>query len=147
MEKFRGVDYYAIEGLLSEEERMIRDAVRDFVEVEALPLIEGHHRAGTFPLQLIPKIGELGIFGATSRATAAPGSATSPTGSSCRSWSAATPGSARWRRCRAALVMYADLHLRLRGAEGEWLPAMAAGRADRLLRPHRARPRLGSRAA
>jgi len=35
MEKFRGVDYYAIEGLLSEEERMIRDAVRDWVEAES----------------------------------------------------------------------------------------------------------------
>jgi glutaryl-CoA dehydrogenase len=65
MEKFRGVDYYAIEGLLSEEERMIRDAVRDWVEAEFLPLITDHHRAGTFPVELIPKLGELGVFGAT----------------------------------------------------------------------------------
>src|SRR5215470_16397705 len=65
MEKFRGVDYYAIESLLSEEERMIRDAVRDWVEAEFLPLITDHHRAGTFPVELISKLGELGVFGAT----------------------------------------------------------------------------------
>ena len=65
MEKFRGVDYYAIEGLLSEEERAIRDAVRDWVEAEFLPVVAEHHRAGTFPVTLIPKLGELGVFGAT----------------------------------------------------------------------------------
>src|SRR3989442_11824855 len=65
MEKFRGVDYYGIESLLSEEERMIRDAVRDWVEAEFLPVVAEHHRAGTFPLSLIPKLGELGVFGAT----------------------------------------------------------------------------------
>src|SRR5439155_1241516 len=65
MEKFRGVDYYGIERLLSEEERMIRDAVRDWVEAEFLPLVVEHHRAGTFPVSLIPKLGELGVFGAT----------------------------------------------------------------------------------
>ena len=65
MEKFRGVDYYGIENLLSEEERMIRDAVRDWVEAEFLPIVGEHHRAGTFPVSLIPKLGELGVFGAT----------------------------------------------------------------------------------
>src|SRR5881409_2215125 len=64
MEKFRGVDYYEIEDLLSEEERMVRDAVRDWVEAEFLPVVTEHHRAGTFPVQLIPKLGELGVFGA-----------------------------------------------------------------------------------
>src|SRR5207247_10484613 len=65
MEKFRGVDYDGIGRLLSEEERMIRDAVRDWVEAEFLPLVVEHHRAGTFPVSLIPKLGELGVFGAT----------------------------------------------------------------------------------
>src|SRR5690349_25031749 len=71
MEKFRGVDYYAIEGLLSEDERMIRDAVRDWVEAEFVPIVAEHHRAGTFPVALIPKLGELGAFGAPLRASAA----------------------------------------------------------------------------
>src|SRR5947208_11719202 len=65
MEKFRGVDYYGIEELLAEDERMIRDAVRDWVESEFLPIVAEHHRAGTFPVDLIPRLGELGVFGAT----------------------------------------------------------------------------------
>src|SRR5512145_1430710 len=65
MEKFRGVDYYAIEPLLAEDERMVRDAVRDWVEAEFLPVVTEHHRAGTFPIELAAKLGELGVFGAT----------------------------------------------------------------------------------
>src|SRR5215470_19654598 len=65
MEKFRGVDYYGIEELLSEEQRMVRDAIRDWVEAEFLPVVAEHHRAGTFPIDLILKLGELGVFGAT----------------------------------------------------------------------------------
>src|SRR2546428_10950690 len=73
MEKFRGVDYYGIEGLLSEEERMIRDAVRDWVEAEFLPVVIEHHRAGTFPVSLIPWLGELGVLGATLKGYGRPG--------------------------------------------------------------------------
>src|SRR4029450_3074116 len=65
MGKFRGADSYGIENLLSEEERMIRDAVRDWVEAEFLPIVGEHHRTGTFPVSLIPQLGELGVFGAT----------------------------------------------------------------------------------
>ena len=57
MEKFRGVDYYGVEALLSDEERMVRDAVRDWVEAEFLPLVTEHHRAGTFPMALVPAAG------------------------------------------------------------------------------------------
>src|SRR5207253_577980 len=65
MEKFRGVDYYGIDALLSEDERMVRDAIRDWVEAEYLPIVTEHHRQGTFPVALLPKLGELGVFGAT----------------------------------------------------------------------------------
>lgn len=47
MEKFRGVDYYGLEALLVDEERMVRDAVRDWVEAEFLPVVGRHHREGT----------------------------------------------------------------------------------------------------
>jgi glutaryl-CoA dehydrogenase len=59
------VDYYNIESLLTEEQRMVRDTVRSFVESEVLPIIEAHNQAMTFPRELIPKIGALGLLGAT----------------------------------------------------------------------------------
>lgn len=65
MEKFKGVDYYNIESLLSEEEILVRNSVREFVENEVIPIIEKHYREGTFPFDLVPKLGELGVFGLT----------------------------------------------------------------------------------
>jgi glutaryl-CoA dehydrogenase len=65
MHKFLGVDYYNIDSLLSEEEVLVRNTVREFVDDNVLPTIERHNRAGTFPLDLIPQMAELGMFGAT----------------------------------------------------------------------------------
>ena len=64
MQKFDGLDYFNSESLLSEEEIMIRNSVRDFVSEEIIPIIEKHYREGTFPYKLIPKIAELGLLGA-----------------------------------------------------------------------------------
>jgi glutaryl-CoA dehydrogenase len=63
MTGFTGVDYYNIESLLSEEEIMIRDTVREFVSNEVIPVIEEYNRKSEFPMHLIPKMGELGLFG------------------------------------------------------------------------------------
>ncbi len=63
--KFEGVDYYHIDELLSEEEKLIRQTIRDFVDDKVIPIIEKHYREGTFPMHLIPEMAELGVFGAT----------------------------------------------------------------------------------
>ena len=73
MARYRGVDFYDVDGLLSDEERMVRDSVRDFVEERFLPLVTEHHRAGTFPDELIPEMGELGLLGPTLDGYGAPG--------------------------------------------------------------------------
>ena len=65
MNKFPGVDYYNIESLLTPEEIMIRNTVREFVSDEIIPIIEKHNRESTFPAHLIPKMAELGLFGNT----------------------------------------------------------------------------------
>ena len=65
MSKFEGVDYFNIDSLLSEEEKMVRDTVREFVSNEIIPIIEEQYLAGTFPKQLIPKMAELSLFGST----------------------------------------------------------------------------------
>jgi glutaryl-CoA dehydrogenase len=65
MTPFRGVDYYGIEDLLSSEEKLIRDTVRNFISDDAIPVIERHYREGTFPLHLVKKMADLGLFGPT----------------------------------------------------------------------------------
>jgi glutaryl-CoA dehydrogenase len=65
MTKFNGVDYLNVESLYSEDEKMVRDSVRDFVDQEVLPIIEKHNRESTFPIHLVPKMAEMGLFGPT----------------------------------------------------------------------------------
>ena len=57
MQKFTGVDYYKIEDLLTEEEILVRDSVRKFVDEKVLPIIEDHYQNGTFPTELIKQLG------------------------------------------------------------------------------------------
>ncbi|OIR23246.1 MAG: acyl-CoA dehydrogenase [Marine Group III euryarchaeote CG-Epi3] len=63
MSKYEGVDFYNLDQHLTEEELMVRDLVRDWVDEEVLPIIEDYYTKGTFPMELIPKIGEMGLFG------------------------------------------------------------------------------------
>ncbi|MBX7044092.1 MAG: acyl-CoA dehydrogenase family protein [Ignavibacteria bacterium] len=62
---YKSVDYYGIDEMLTDEERSIRDTVRDFVNEEVIPIIEEYNQEMQFPTQLIPKMAELGIFGPT----------------------------------------------------------------------------------
>jgi len=65
MKKYAGVDFYQLDPLLSDEEKMVRDTVRDFVSAKVVPVLRDHWEAGTFPKPLIPQIAELGLLGAT----------------------------------------------------------------------------------
>lgn len=62
---YKGVDYYNIDDMLTDEEKSIRDTVREFVNEEVIPIIEEYNQEMQFPSQLIPKMAELGIFGPT----------------------------------------------------------------------------------
>ncbi len=65
MKSFEGIDFFNIDSLLSEDELLIRNTVRDFVSKEVVPIIEKHYRDDKFPIQLVPKMAELGLFGTT----------------------------------------------------------------------------------
>ncbi len=57
-------DYFGIEELLTDEERMTRDLARDFTDKEVIPIITEHYRAGTFPRHLVKRLAALEFFGA-----------------------------------------------------------------------------------
>lgn len=63
-ERFQGFDFYDLDSVLSEEERMIRDAIREWVEEEVIPIIGEAYYERRFPRALIPGLGELGVLGA-----------------------------------------------------------------------------------
>ncbi len=62
---FEGADYFDVESLLSEDEILVRNSVREFVSKEVVPVVEKHYRNGTFPIDLVPKMAELGLLGTT----------------------------------------------------------------------------------
>jgi glutaryl-CoA dehydrogenase len=67
MSEFRGVDFFGLDDLLSDEERAIRDSTREFVDREMIDTrrIEECHRVGEFPSELAEKMGEQGYLGPT----------------------------------------------------------------------------------
>jgi glutaryl-CoA dehydrogenase len=65
MNRFSGTDFYQIDALLADDQRMVRDQVREWVEQRYLPLVEDAYEKGYFPPQLIPELAELGVFGCT----------------------------------------------------------------------------------
>jgi glutaryl-CoA dehydrogenase len=62
--EYTGVDFYDVDSLLSEEERAVRDTVRQWVDDQLIPVIGDCYIEGRFPRQLIPGMAELGLFGA-----------------------------------------------------------------------------------
>ncbi len=65
MSKFLGLDYFGVDELFSEEEILVRSTVRAFVDDHVIPIIEEYYRNGEFPAALIPRMADLGLFGAT----------------------------------------------------------------------------------
>ena len=63
--KFRGVDFIEFDTLLTDDERLVRDTARRFIENNLIPIIEECNRAGRFPRELVKPMGELGFFGAS----------------------------------------------------------------------------------
>lgn len=63
MKPFEGVDFYNIDELLTDEERLIRKSIRDFVNSEFLPKIQSCWRERRFPMEVVPRMAELGVFG------------------------------------------------------------------------------------
>jgi glutaryl-CoA dehydrogenase len=64
MTAFAGTDFFALDDLLTAEERMARQMVREFVDAEVIPIIEDCNERGVFPLQIVKPMGALGLFGA-----------------------------------------------------------------------------------
>ena len=129
MEKFRGLDYYGVEELLTDEERMVRDAVRDWVEAEFLPIIQQHHREGTFPTHLIPKLGEMGVFGATLKGYGCADLGQVAYGLIMQELERGDSGLRSCASVQSALVMYPIYSYGSEEQKEKWLPRLQKGEA------------------
>ena len=127
---FQGVDFLRLDELLSDEERLARDSVREFVSREFLPLVQQHvRRDGSFPMELVPRIAELGLFGANLHGHGCAGMSNVGYGLVMQELERGDSGLRSFASVQGSLVMY-PIHAYGSEAQKErWLPALAAGRA------------------
>ena len=123
------VDYYGLEELLGEEERLTRASVRSFVEREALPLLEDCHAREEFPRALIPRMAELGLFGAHLKGYGCAGLSGVAYGLIMQELEAGDSGLRSMASVQGSLAMFAIWRWGSEEQKQRWLPAMAAGRA------------------
>lgn len=130
MHKFQGVDYYNIESLLSEEELLVRNTVREFVDDNVIPIIEKHNRAGTFPLDLVPKMAELGMFGPTLPAKYGCAEMNNVAyGLVMQELERGDSGVRSFASVQSGLVMYPIFTFGSEEQKDYWLPKLASGKA------------------
>jgi glutaryl-CoA dehydrogenase len=126
---FNGIDYYDVEGDLSQEARMIRDAVRGFVGKEFLPIVRDHYRAGGFPRHVIPMLGEMGLLGSNLKGYGLPGIDNVSYGLVMQELERGDSGLRSFASVQGALVMYPIHTFGSEAQKERWLPALGAGKA------------------
>ncbi len=126
--RFEGVDFYDIDALLSEEERMVRDTVRDWVEDRLVPIIGDAYVDRRFPTELIPEIGELGMLGANlPEEHGCAGLNNVAYGLIMQELERGDSGVRSFASVQGALVMYPIFAFGSDEQRGAWLPALASG--------------------
>jgi len=122
------VDYYGIDDLLSPEERGTAETVRRFVEREVAPIIEACHAAERFPRELVPAMGELGLFGTHLQGYGCPGLSAVAYGLVCQELEAGDSGLRSMASVQGSLAMYSIWRWGSEAHKRRYLPEMARGR-------------------
>ena len=128
MEAYSGVDFMLTDSLLTEEERMVRDAAREFVERKVIPIIEQHHREGRFPTMLIPELAELGFLGANIDGYECAGLGPVAYGLIMQELERGDSGLRSFVSVQGGLCMYPIFAFGSDEQKNKWLPEMAHGR-------------------
>jgi glutaryl-CoA dehydrogenase len=126
--KFKGIDFFDVDSLLSEEERLVRDTVRRFVDERVLPIIADCFEEGRFPMDLVPELAELGLFGANLPAeVGCAGLNHVAYGLICQELERGDSGVRSCVSVQGALVMYPIFSYGSEAQKRRWLPALAKG--------------------
>jgi len=120
-------DFYDMNAMLSDEERLIRSTVRDFVDRQARPLLADSWEAGSFPRELISGMGALGLFGPTLEGHGLPGLGNLAYGLMMQELERGDSGLRSFASVQGGLVMYPIWRYGSEEQKARWLPALAAG--------------------
>jgi len=126
---FQGVDFLELDSLLSEDENVVRASVRQWVEENVKPIIEQHQQAGTFPLELLPQMGELGYFGANLEGYGCAGMSNVEYGLIMQELERGDSGLRSFVSVQSALVMWPFYTYGSEEQKAQWLARLQKGEA------------------
>ena len=129
MPSFPGVDFLDFDSLLSDEEKLARNTARQFVDEEIMPIIEQYNREGKFPMQLVPQMAELGLFGANLKGYGCAGMSNVEYGLVTQELERGDSGLRSFVSVQSALVMYPIHAFGSDAQKDKWLPLLQQGKA------------------
>ncbi len=121
------MDFYNIDALLTEEEKAYRNRVAKFVDDECLPIIADHFDKGTFPMHLIPRLAEMGLFGVHVEGYGCKKASDMVYGLVCQELGRCDSGLRAMFSVQNSLVMYPLYAFGAEEQKAKWLPLMARG--------------------
>jgi len=121
------VDFYQLDDLLEDKEKKTREAVKAFVDQECMPIIADHFDKGTFPVKLIPRLGELGLLGVHVEGYGCSPKNHSVYGIICQELSRCDSGLRAMFSVQNSLVMFPIYKFGSEEQRQKWLPEMARG--------------------
>jgi len=129
MAKFPGVDYLLIDSQLNEQEKMVRQTARQFVDERVIPQIRDCFREGRFPKDLIAEMGRLGFFGANLEGYGCAGMSNVEYGLVMQELERGDSGIRSFASVQGALVMYPIHAYGSEEQKSKWLPKLQSGEA------------------
>jgi glutaryl-CoA dehydrogenase len=129
MARFPGVDYLLIDSQFSEQELLVRQTARQFVDERVLPVIRESFRDARFPKELIPEMGRLGFFGANLEGYGCAGMSNVEYGLVMQELERGDSGLRSFASVQGALVMYPILTYGSEDQKQRWLPKLQSGEA------------------
>jgi glutaryl-CoA dehydrogenase len=126
---FRGVDYFCVDSLFSEQELMVRQTARRFAEERIAPLIRDCFRDARFPSELVPQMAELGFLGANLEGCGCAGMSNVEYGLIMQELERVDSGIRSFVSVQGALVMYPILTYGSDEQKQKWLPRLQSGQA------------------
>ena len=129
MPAFPGVDFLDFDSLLGDEELLARKTARQFVDERVLPIIEKHNRDATFPIELVPLLGDLGFFGANLKGYGCAEMSNVAYGLVMQELERGDSGLRSFVSVQSALVMFPIHKYGSEEQKNRWLPLLQSGKA------------------
>lgn len=128
MQAYDGVDFLQLDDLLTDQEKQVRESVREFVSEKFMPVVAKHYQAGTFPFNLVPEMGEMGLLGCNLQGYGCAGMSDIEYGLIMMELERGDSGLRSLASVQTSLCMYPIYSFGSEAQKKKYLPEMAAGK-------------------